>query len=118
MSRQLGASSICPLLSLRSKDSTSSDKKKYDSLFSESEPVFECVALVDYESPEKLKVHEGDLIQVWLSSATNDGDTGNGSSSSDGAANESATDTIEWWYGSLANKEEDGNNLPVYVEYK
>ncbi|KAG1138164.1 hypothetical protein G6F37_010716 [Rhizopus arrhizus] len=48
------------------------------------EPEFQCVALVDYETKEKLKVQKGDIIQVWLIT----------------------TDKQEqWWYGSLMHNQ-------------
>lgn len=48
------------------------------------EPEFQCVALVDYETKEKLKVQKGDIIQVWLIT----------------------TDKQEqWWYGSLIHNQ-------------
>jgi hypothetical protein len=61
-------------------------------------------------------VHEGDVIEIWLPSATSDNSTtGNGSSSSDSTATQSTAATTEWWYGSLANKrEEDVDGNPVY----
>ncbi|GAN09381.1 hypothetical protein MAM1_0263d08908 [Mucor ambiguus] len=79
--------------------------KRYDSFFSESQPVFQCVALVDYESPEKLKVEEGDLIQIWLPALSNDDN-----SASDATTTASSATSTEWWY---ASKHQDVNG-PIY----
>ncbi|CAO3702749.1 unnamed protein product [Rhizopus stolonifer] len=46
------------------------------------QPVFECVALTDYETKENLKVKEGDVIQVWLITSDKDPEE-------------------QWWYGCL-----------------
>lgn len=76
----------------------SSNNSKYDSLFSESQPVFQCKALMDYETPEKLKVKQGDVIQIWLPTSGMD------TSDSMTTNTESTTSPLtEWWYGSLAN---------------
>lgn len=37
-------------------------------LFSD-DPLFECVALEDYNTKEKLSVHKGDTLQIWLTSS-------------------------------------------------
>lgn len=88
--------------------------KKYDSLFSESQPVFQCIALVDYESPEKLKVQEGDLIQIWLPTL-NDGNSTSDSTTTTTTTTTATTDTssaisTEWWY---ASKQQELNG-PIY----
>ncbi|KAK4513226.1 uncharacterized protein ATC70_013021 [Mucor velutinosus] len=75
-----------------SKMSGRNTSKRYDSLFSESQPVFQCVALVDYESPEKLKVEEGDLIQIWLPALSNDDN-----SASEATTTASSATSTEWW---------------------
>ncbi|GAA5795249.1 hypothetical protein HPULCUR_000604 [Helicostylum pulchrum] len=80
--------------------------KKYDSLFSESQPVFQCIALVDYESPEKLQIQEGDLIQIWLPTNT---------MNSDSATVSTNASSTEWWYGSLANNSEVYGWLPSNI---
>lgn len=70
-------------------------------MFSESQPVFQCRALIDYETPEKLQVHQGDIIQIWLPTS--------GMASSDSATTNTentAISSTEWWYGSLANNTE------------
>ncbi|KAF1800320.1 hypothetical protein FB192DRAFT_1391058 [Mucor lusitanicus] len=82
-----------------------SSSKRYDSLFSESQPVFQCVALVDYESPEKLKVEEGDLIQIWLPALSSDDN-----SASDATTTASSATSTEWWY---ASKHQDESG-PIY----
>ncbi|KAL9556240.1 hypothetical protein MBANPS3_001965 [Mucor bainieri] len=88
-----------------SKPTERNTSKRYDSLFSESQPVFQCVALVDYESPEKLKVEEGDLIQIWLPALSSDDN-----SASDATTTASSATSTEWWY---ASKHQDVNG-PIY----
>ncbi|KAL7336236.1 hypothetical protein PS15p_201596 [Mucor circinelloides] len=88
-----------------SKTDERNNNKKYDSLFSESQPVFQCVALVDYESPERLKVQEGDLIQIWLPTLSRDDN-----SASDATTTASSATSTEWWY---ASKHQDING-PIY----
>jgi hypothetical protein len=85
----------------------SGNSSKYDSLFSESQPVFQCRALVDYETPEKLEVHQGDIIQIWLPTsgmATSDSATTN-------TENTAVSSSTEWWYGSLASNHLEGEQV-------
>lgn len=84
--------------------------KKYDSLFSESQPVFQCVALVDYESPERLQVYQGDLIQIWLPTSDMTTSSSNGTESSSGVSS-AITAATEWWYGSLATPHEGKDQI-------
>lgn len=84
----------------------SSNNSKYDSLFSESQPIFQCKALMDYETPEKLKVKQGDVIQIWLPTSgmdTSDSKTTNTEST--------ASPLTEWWYGSLANDSPESEQI-------
>jgi hypothetical protein len=85
--------------------STTTASKRYDSLFSESQPVFQCIALVDYESPERLQVNRGDLIQIWLPTLDMSSASDNTTTST-----ESAT-TTEWWYGSLTSPNEGEDQI-------
>ncbi|KAI8641457.1 hypothetical protein BD408DRAFT_388804 [Parasitella parasitica] len=79
--------------------------KKYDSLFSESQPVFQCIAVVDYESPEKLKVQEGDLVQIWLPTSNYENSTLDSTTTAT-MTDVSSTASTEWWY---ASKQQDSN---------
>lgn len=86
--------------------------KKYDSLFSGSQPVFQCIALVDYESPEKLKVQEGDLIQIWLPTLNDGNSTSDSTTTTTTTATTDTSSAIstEWWY---ASKQQELNG-PIY----
>ena len=83
--------------------------KKYDSLFSESQPAFQCTALVDYESPEKLKIQEGDLIQIWLPTV-NYNSTSDSTTTTTTTTDTSSAISTEWWY---ASKQQELNG-PIY----
>ncbi|CEP14557.1 hypothetical protein [Parasitella parasitica] len=80
--------------------------KKYDSLFSESQPVFQCIVLVDYESPENLNVKEGDVVQIWLPASNDEISTADTATMTDA----SSTASTEWWY---ASKHQEPNG-PIY----
>lgn len=56
-----------------------------DLLFGESQPAFRCVAVKDYESehPERLSLHQGDVVHIWLPSKPPE------------------NSYPEWWYGRL-----------------